>query len=141
MMMKLKPAIVSLVAIQAWILVSAQTRTTQDGVYTEAQAKRGGTVYGASCASCHGPDLAGDGQMPSLAGKEFNTQWNDMPLSDLFERIHATMPADAPGTLRPAEAADVIAFLLLKGGFPAGQTELPSDAAALKALTFVTPKP
>ena len=63
-----------------------------------------------------------------------------MPLSDLFERIHATMPGDAPGSLKPAEVADAIAFILSKDGFPAGQTELPSDAAALQPLKYAAPK-
>lgn len=128
------------VAIAAVLLV-ATARTTQEGVYTTAQSKRGETVYTASCASCHAPDLSGSGQASSLAGKEFNSAWNGQPLSELFERIHATMPADAPGTLKPAEVADVIAFILAKAGFPAGETELPADAAQLKDIQFAAPKP
>ena len=54
----------------------------------------------------------------------------------MFERIHVTMPGDAPGSLKPVEVADVIAFMLSKGGFPAGQTELRNDAAALKQLKY-----
>jgi mono/diheme cytochrome c family protein len=139
----MKPRIVipSLVFVQALILVSAQGKTTLDAIYTEAQAARGQQVYVASCASCHGDDLSGGGQAPALAGKEFNVDWNDLTMSDLFERTHGTMPADKPGTLTPAQSADVIAFLLQKGGFPAGQAELPVDAAALKAIKFVSPKP
>ena len=133
-------AVASLVVVQAWILVSAQAKTTQDGVYTEAQAKRGETLYAKACESCHGKDLSGADQAPSLVGKDFNAEWNEMPLSDLFERIHATMPGDAPGSLKPAEVADAIAFILSKDGFPAGQTELPSDAAALQPLKYAAPK-
>ena len=51
------------------------------------------------------------------------------------------MPADAPGTLKPAEVADVIAFLLSKADLPAGQAELAADPADLKAITFMTQKP
>src|SRR5712691_11248117 len=109
---KRKLAIVSCAAVQAWVLASAQSRTTQDGVYTDAQARRGETIYVKTCESCHAKDLSGADQAPSLTGKDFNAEWNDMPLSDLFERIHATMPGDAPGSLKPAEVADVIAFLL-----------------------------
>jgi mono/diheme cytochrome c family protein len=125
----------------AAILVFAQSRTTQDGVYTAAQAKRGETVYGAACVSCHAADLSGSGQVSSLAGKDFNSAWNGVPLSDLFERVRETMPADAPGTLKPAEIADVIAFILGKAVLPAGQTELSADPADLKAITFMTQKP
>ena len=134
-------AIASLVVVQAVSFVSAQAKTTQDGVYTDAQARRGETIYAKTCESCHAKDLSGADQAPSLVGKDFNAEWNDMALSDLFERIHATMPGDAPGSLKPAEVADVIAFILSKDGFPAGQTELPSDAAALKQLKYASPKP
>jgi mono/diheme cytochrome c family protein len=125
----------------AAILVFAQGRTTQDGVYTAAQAKRGETVYGAACINCHAPDLSGSGQASSLAGKDFNAAWNGVPLSDLFERIRDTMPADAPGTLKPAEIADAIAYILSKADLPAGPTELAADPADLKAITFMTQKP
>ena len=139
--MNAKAWVCSLMFVEAVILVSAQGRTTLDGIYTEAQAKRGEKVYTDSCASCHGDDLSGGGQTPSLAGKEFNGDWNDLPISDLFDRTRGTMPADKPGTMTPAQTADVIAFLLEKGHFPAGQTELPTDAAILKPIKFVSPKP
>jgi mono/diheme cytochrome c family protein len=132
----------SLIVVQGWILASAQSATTSpEIVYSEAQAKRGETVYTRDCASCHGADMAGDGQTPSLTGKDFNLQWSGMPLSDLFDRIHATMPADNPGRLTPAEVADVIAFILNKAGLPAGAAELPADVAALKQLKYAAPKP
>jgi mono/diheme cytochrome c family protein len=107
----------------AVLLAAAQTKTTVDSVYTAAQAKRGEAAYSTSCASCHAADLSGKGQASSLAGKEFNVAWNGQSLGDLFERIQTTMPADAPGTLKPAETADVIAFLLSKASFPAGDAE------------------
>jgi len=139
--MKITIPIASLLLAQGLILVSAQGKTTADGIYTEVQATRGQKVYADSCASCHGDDLSGGGQAPSLAGKEFNLDWNDLAMSDLFDRTRGTMPADKPGTLTPQQATDVIAYLLQKGNFPTGQAELPADAAALKAIKFVSPKP
>ena len=131
----------SLIVVQGWILASAQSVTTApDIAYSETQAKRGETVYTKDCASCHGADMAGDGQTPSLTGKDFNLQWSGMPLSDLFDRIHATMPADNPGRLTPAEVADVIAFILNKAGLPPGPTELSADVAALKQMKYMAPK-
>jgi mono/diheme cytochrome c family protein len=138
--MKPRVLIVSLACLQAVIIVSAQGKTTLDGIYTDTQAARGQKIYAESCTSCHGDDLSGGGQAPALAGKEFNVDWNDLAMSDLFERTRGTMPADKPGTLKPEQAADVIAFLLQKGSFPAGQNELPTDAAALKAIKFVAAK-
>ena len=138
--MKPKALIASLIVVQAFIVVSAQGKTTMDGVYTAAQATRGEKVYSDSCASCHQTDLSGGGQTPELAGQEFNSDFKDLPLSDLFDRTRLTMPADKPGSLTPNQAADLIAFLLLKAKFPAGQTELPPDMAALKTITFIVPR-
>ena len=139
--MKLTWTIASLLSVQLLIVVAAQGRSTQDGVYSDAQAKRGEAVYVKTCAGCHQPDLSGDGQTPALVGKDFNMDWVDQSLGDLFERTRISMPADKPGSLAPADVADIIAFLLNKGSFPAGQAELPPDAAALKAIKFVAPKP
>ncbi len=133
--------IASLIIVQALIIVSAQSTTTRDGVYTAAQAARGEKIYADSCASCHGADLSGSGQAPELAGKDFNGDWKDLSLGDLFDRTRLTMPADKPGSLKPEQTSDLIAFLLQKANLPAGQTELPSDLAALKTITFVSPKP
>lgn len=118
------------------VALAAQNKTTQDGIFSDPQASRGEAVYGKSCASCHGPDLDGSGQAPALADADFAREWNDQPLCDLFERIRATMPGYAPGTLKPAEVADVLAFMLKRGNHPAGASELSADAAALKRVTF-----
>jgi mono/diheme cytochrome c family protein len=122
-------------------VVLAQTKTTQDGVYSSAQAERGQTVYEKSCLSCHGKSLEGDGQAPALADAEFAKEWNGQPLSDLFERIRLTMPGDAPGTLKADDVADVLAYVLKKGDHPAGAAELAADAAALKTVTFTAKAP
>ena len=137
-MTRTRLAIASLVFVQALILISAQGKTTLDGIYSEPQAVRGEKIYADSCASCHGDDLSGGGQTPALAGKEFNVDWTDLTMADLFDRTHGTMPADKPGTLTPAQTADVIAYLLKRGNLPAGAADLPTDTAALKAITFVS---
>src|SRR5262245_20092779 len=116
-------------------------KTTWDGVYSDDQAKRGADAYGKSCASCHAPDLTGLDTAPSLTGGEFNASWNDQTVDDLFERARTTMPADAPGSLTKEQYADIVAFILSKDSFPAGQSELPADNAALKQIKFVAQKP
>jgi S-disulfanyl-L-cysteine oxidoreductase SoxD len=116
-------------------------KTTWDGVYSAAQAARGGEAYGKSCASCHAADLTGQDTAPSLAGAEFNNGWNDLTLGDLYERIHTTMPADGPGSLSPQQYVDIIAFLLSKGNFPAGGADLPAEPTALKQIKYVAQKP
>lgn len=114
----------------------AQTRTVLDGVYTAEQAKRGQAAYAEQCASCHLDDLSGTDRGPPLAGDPFMNNWVDLTVGDLFERAYRTMPQDRPGTLMPETTADILALVLQANGFPAGTTELPADAAALKGIVI-----
>jgi len=82
----------------AAVASSAQTsRSVWDGVFTDSQATRGDTLYRASCASCHGTDLNGGEMAPALRGGTFTSNWNDLALSELMDRIYQTMPANAAG--------------------------------------------
>lgn len=121
--------------------VQDRAKSTSDGVYSDAQAKRGEAAYAKSCASCHGPDLTGVDAAPSLTGPEFNAGWNDLTLDDLFERVRTTMPADAPGALTRDQYTDIIAFILSRDGFPPGSGDLPSDNPTLKQIKFTGKKP
>ena len=105
-----------------------------DGVYTADQAKRGADAYANLCASCHGENLEGEGQAPALSGSEFMGNWNKQAVDDLFEIVKSTMPADKPGTLSRARNADIMSYIFQVNGFPAGKTDLPSDADSLKRI-------
>ena len=118
-----------------------EEQTVRSGVYTDAQAIRGGAVYAQKCASCHGANLDGVGQAPPLAGKDFTDGWIDLTAGDLFERIRISMPADSPGSLRRPDVADVLAFMLSKSAYPSGPSDLLGDVTALKTITFVKQKP
>src|SRR5262245_1879956 len=121
--------------------VGVGARTTWSGVFSSAQADRGGAVYAQSCANCHGTGLEGADMSPALAGAAFMASWNDLTLGDLSERIRISMPADRPGTLSRQEQADVIAFILRSNRFPVGTTELPTETSALRAVKFLTVQP
>jgi mono/diheme cytochrome c family protein len=101
------------------------------GVYTEAQAKRGEGVANKACVSCHGAELMGGEAGPTLVGLEFLGNWNSLTLGDFFDRIHATMPADAPGSLSLQDTSDLISYVLKLNKYPAGEKELPTDMSAL----------
>jgi mono/diheme cytochrome c family protein len=107
--------------------------TVSQGVYTDDQAKRGQAVYRDQCASCHGDTLGGR-IGPPLAGDDFLSDWNKQPLSELFGKIKNTMPQDAPGKLTVQQSADVLAYMLQAGKFPAGRTELRANEDALKQI-------
>ena len=131
----------SLLRAEQTTLTTTSDQTTWSGVYSEAQAKRGEALYADKCSSCHAPDLTGLDQAPPLTGNDFNTDWNDLAINDLFERIRLSMPADKPGTLSRQEVADVLAFILQRGNFPAGQKELPAEVETLRGIKFAAKKP
>lgn len=110
------------------------------GVYTEMQAARAATLYGEACASCHGDRLEG-GEFPPLSGSEFLKPWNEKSVRALFERVRTTMPLDKPGSLTPAQTADITALILNVNKFPAGPTELPQTTAELEAIRIEVAKP
>jgi S-disulfanyl-L-cysteine oxidoreductase SoxD len=113
----------------------AQAQTVRQGVYTEAQARRGQAIYKEQCASCHGDTLGGR-VGPPLAGDDFLAVWSREPLSELAGKIHNTMPQASPGKLTWQQTADVVAYILQAGKFPVGRAELRADEEALKQITW-----
>jgi len=111
------------------------------GAYTDTQAHRGESSYNQYCLVCHGPDLMGGETAPPLIGGTFQSNWNELSLGDLFERIRMSMPQNAPGSLSRQQYADILSFMLAKGGYPSGQSELPTQTEMLKETKFLSLKP
>jgi mono/diheme cytochrome c family protein len=134
-------AFAALVVVALSLALSAgQSPTAGQGVYSEAQAKRGQAVYKEKCAACHGEALGGE-LGPPLSGDDFVRLWGTRPLSDLVNKIRDTMPANEPGTLTRQQSADLVAHILQVGKYPAGTAELAADEAALKQITMVAAAP
>src|SRR6185503_16747936 len=106
-----------------------------DGVYTAAQAQRGEAIYKDQCAPCHGATLQGQ-VGPPLTGPDFTADFGKQPLTQLFVKIKNTMPLNAPGSLTPQQAGDVVAFILQTAKFPAGRTDLVADDSTLQQITW-----
>jgi hypothetical protein len=96
-------------------------------VYTEAQAARGVTAFGQSCAGCHA--LGAGGKAP-LVGEPFWKSFAQKTVGDLFEFVSANMPNGAPGSLDESTYRDIVALMLKSNGFPAGTAELRRDTIA-----------
>jgi len=123
------------------IVLSAQeTRTVLDGVYTEAQAKRGEAIYFKSCVRCHGPKLLGGNEVGALTGPVFNGNWNGVPLGQMLDRVRVTMPLDQPSTMSRQQIADVLTYIFSVNKIPAGKAELPRQAEMLNLIQFRTAK-
>lgn len=131
-------------ATNGWLVASAMALVTaaglsaQDvksvtaGVYTAAQADRGLALYKTACASCHAPNRFTDDLFyTSFAGK---------PLWEMFDVISDTMPEDKPGSMKPEEYVDVMAYLLKLNNFPTGESDLPVGKEALSAIKMEKPQ-
>lgn len=109
-------------------------RSIWDGVFTVEQAARGEEAYKATCSECHGGDLMGDGFAPALAGADFQGNWNDLSVGDLFERIRISMPPSGPSGVSPEQKADILAHIFNFNKYPAGTTELEPKTEVLKTI-------
>ena len=117
--------------------VQETTSSTLDGVFSSAQARRGRRVYNQNCASCHGQGLRGGEMAPSVAGSDFIVFWTEIPVGVLFDRIKMTMPEDGPGRLSDQEYTDVVAYMLDRNDYPAGENELSTDKAEMDKIMIV----
>lgn len=133
--------LLTFVATGAAAFQESASASVWDGVYSEAQARRGEEVYRQACANCHGPELEGADMTPGLTGGVFTSNWNDLTLGDLFERIRTTMPLDKPGSVSRQQNADLVAFLLKANQWPAGTTELTRELGALKQIRIQSSRP
>ena len=95
-----------------------------NGAFTEAQAQKGKELYTRHCGSCHGSDLAGGPAMPSLKGAAFMAGWNGRTLSELYAYMRTAMPPGNAGILSDQQYTDVIAYLMQRNGFKAGDNAL-----------------
>ncbi|MFA5909448.1 MAG: cytochrome c [Vicinamibacterales bacterium] len=127
-------------AVCAVLLVTASSlamngqgqKSVQAGVYTAAQADRGQVLFRSKCASCHAPNRFTDDLFyTSFAGK---------PMWEMFDVISDTMPEEAPGSMKPEEYVDVMAYLLKLNNFPTGELDLPVGKEALSAIKMEKPQ-
>src|SRR5690349_6889792 len=103
---------------------AAQTRISiWDGVYSDAQAGRGRTLYIQNCSRCHGADLSGNFETPPLVGR-FMPYWSGSTLDALFDYVSTAMPLDHPGALGAGANTDILAYILKSNELPSGAREL-----------------
>src|SRR2546426_3405651 len=114
-------------AVQA----QAQTpaKTVLDGVFSEAQAKRGQAAYTAHCSVCHGDALDGL-SAPELTGNHFLERWREDTLDTIYNFIKDNMPLNrAPDAPRIADSdyLDILTHILNMNGYPSGANDLTPD--------------
>ena len=116
------------------VALTGQTpqRSTNNAVYTAAQAERGKQVFETKCTACHEPGR--------FAGDTFMGAWEGKPLKEVWDIASGTMPEDNPGSLKQQEYGDIVAYFLQLNAFPAGDSELPANAGAMANIKIEKPK-
>lgn len=119
----------------ASLLQAGQPRSVAAGVYSAGQAARGEQIYRAQCGDCHGKAMEG-AIGPPLVGDSFLANWSARPLAEAVDKIQKTMPFEKPGSLSRQQSADLLAYVLQAGRFPAGSAEL--SEGVLPQIVFPT---
>lgn len=103
----------------------ADRRTTAQGVYTAEQAEKGLEVHEEFCAKCH---------HYSYFMGSFLLSWQNQPVSALYDLIKLKMPEDRPGSLKPREYAELLAYVFELNDLPAGEDKLPHKHDAMEQI-------
>jgi cytochrome c len=120
----------------AYLALSGSVRSEKSAqeitVYSESQAVRGHNRYAENCASRHSVMLEGEPLFFSLEPPS-RPRWADEKHSvdNLFYIVRTLMPYGKPATLSKQEYIDIIAYLLMMNGHPAGAQALPLDPSVL----------
>jgi alcohol dehydrogenase (cytochrome c) len=120
------PAAVGLMVLSAWF----ESGIGHGAPVTDA----GKSAYAASCASCHGPTLAGT-LGPALKGDAFRAKWNAKGASALRDFISQSMPPADPGSLSPETYSHITSFIQEANDMTGSATPASSGGSEDKATT------
>jgi cytochrome c len=109
-------------------------RSLFDGVYTREQSARGQAIYFTSCVRCHKAEMTGTEIVPPILGDHFLDRWSRKTAADLFEWVLTKMPPVEAERLSGQQSADVLAYILSRNRFPAGDAELAADFDTLRRI-------
>ena len=109
-----------------------QKTTTNDGVYTRAQADGAKQQFEKICAECHAFTVAAKKKPKDLplGDEPFLETWSGRTLSEMVTLIALTMPNDGSAVVSVAQALDLVAYILQQNGYPAGSKPLTKETAA-----------
>jgi mono/diheme cytochrome c family protein len=110
----------------------AAQKTSNDGVYTKAQADRARAQFTKMCAECHAFTVATKKRPGDvlLGDAPFLKTWAGRPLDQIVTTIVMTMPNDGSGEVTEPQGVDLVAYILQQNGYPAGSTPLTKAGAA-----------
>lgn len=107
-------------------------KSTNDGIYTKAQADGAKAQFDKICADCHAFTVAAKkrpNDLP-LGDEPFLSKWTGKTVDELVTVIVLTMPNDGSAVVSEAEALNLMAYVLQQNGYPAGAAPLTKASAA-----------
>lgn len=75
-----------------------------------------------------------------FSGYVFMQSWTGQTVDALYDSLRRTMPKDNPGSLKPQDYADIIAYLLKINRLPAGDVDLKGTKPAMKEVVIEAPE-
>lgn len=117
---------------EPWTRDPGPQKTSNDGVYSKAQADGAKAQYDKLCAECHAFTVAAKRKAEDLplGDEPFFKNWEGKPLAELVSLIVFTMPNDGRAAVEEAEALNLVAYMLQQNGFPAGNSALTKETAS-----------
>ncbi len=111
---------------------TAGQKTTNDGIYSRAQADAAKAPYAKLCSECHAFTVAALKQPKDLplGDEPFLKKWEGRALDELLTLIVTTMPNDGSAVVNDEEALNLLAYMLQQNGFAPGKAPLDKSGAA-----------
>lgn len=128
----LSAGVCSAFALTATPGASARQKTTNDGIYSKAQADEAKPKFEKLCSECHAFTVAAKKQEKDLplGDEPFLKKWEGRSLDELLTLIVTTMPNDGSAVISDAEGLNLLAYVLQQNGFAPGKEPLDKAAAA-----------
>jgi len=125
-------AVSALVCATTAMRAAAVQQTTNDGIYSKAQADAAKPQFDKLCAECYAFTVATKKQEKDLplGDEPFLKKWEGRSLDELLTLIVTTMPNDGSAVVNDEETLNLLAYILQRNGYPTGAAPLTKDTAA-----------
>lgn len=105
-------------------ILGEEPLSTNSGVYTKEQAKKGAKLYKTNCLICHDKKYF----------KPVLKTWEGRTLEMLYETMSTTMPETNPAGLPRQDYVDILAYILSLSKYPVGESKLDYRNKALVSI-------
>lgn len=124
----------TVLAASVWLVAipraASTQKTTNDGIYSKAQADAARPQFEKLCAECHAFTVAAKKQAKDLplGDEPFLKKWEGRGLDELATVIVTTMPNDGSAIVSDEETLNLLAYILQQNGFAPGAAPLTRES-------------